>query len=58
MLEIPANPFYSVAISIANLFASFFNWLFFHKMEHREDTDLHRMELTDEEIAARETGKL
>lgn len=54
----PAYSFYSVAISIANLFASFFNYLWFHKAEHREDTDLHRMEATPEEIADRETGKL
>lgn len=47
-----------VAISIANLFASFFNYLWFHKAEHRENTDLHRMEATPEGIADRETGKV
>jgi hypothetical protein len=46
-----AYSFHRVAIAIANLFASFFNWLFFKDVEHREDTDLHRMEVTNEEIS-------
>ena len=44
----------SVAIGIANLLASFFNWFFFRNFEHRENTDLHRMDLTEKEIMAME----
>ncbi|KAK5130759.1 hypothetical protein LTR08_001704 [Meristemomyces frigidus] len=46
-----------VAIGIANLFASIFNWYFFRNMEHRENTDLHRMDLAEDEFAALEVSK-
>ncbi|TVY47768.1 Peptide transporter [Lachnellula occidentalis] len=46
-----------VAIGIANLFASFFNWYFFRDIEQRDHTDLNRMDLTEKEIAAVEASK-
>lgn len=47
----------SVAIGIANLLASFFNWYFFRNIEHRDGTDLHRMEQTGGEGSSMETSK-
>jgi hypothetical protein len=48
----------SVAIGIANLFASFFNWYFFRHIDHRDHTDLRRMgEPVGEPEAKTETSK-
>lgn len=35
----------SVAIGIANLLAAFFNWFWFRNVEHRDNTDLNRMDV-------------
>ena len=41
-----------VGIALANLLASFLNYVFFHKMDTGRDNDLHRMEQTTEDIDA------
>lgn len=43
-----------VAIAIANFLAAIFNYFLFHRMEDRENTNLHRMDLTEKEIIAME----
>lgn len=50
--------FSSVAIGIANLLASFFNWYLFRDIEHRENTDLHRMDIVEERVDALDTDKV
>lgn len=51
---IQLTPNCSVAIAAANLFASGANYYFFRDFEQSDDTDLGRLDLTEEEIAARE----
>jgi hypothetical protein len=47
----------SVAIGIANLLASFFNWYLFRHIDHRDNTDLNRMGTTVDEVSKAEVSR-